>query len=184
MLSSFLFVLYPTWEFIQRIVFYYLWHHDFAFFILEEYCKRKGKEYNLCGCEKTCDNPSGSCAGQCKEGCFCKRGKVLNTQGECEANSNCGCIYKGKKYKVSPIRPCYLPWGARVAQWLEHSRPPMWPGFKSCVEVICGLSLLLHLYFVPRVFWGNSGFPLSSKTNISKFQFDGTGQVVLTSLTC
>ena len=156
----------------------------FCFFILEEYCKRKGKEYNLSGCEKTCDNPSGSCAGQCKEGCFCKRGKVLNTQGECEANSNCGCIYKGKKYKVSPIRPCYLPWGARVAQWLEHSRPPMWPGFKSCVEVICGLSLLLHLYFVPRVFWGNSGFPLSSKTNISKFQFDGTGQVVLTSLTC
>ena len=156
----------------------------FCFFILEEYCKRKGKEYNLCGCEKTCDNPSGSCAGQCKEGCFCKRGKVLNTQGECEANSNCGCIYKGKKYKVSPIRPCYLPWGAIVAQWLEHSRPPMWPGFKSCVEVICGLSLLLHLYFVPRVFGGNSGFPLSSKTNISKFQFDGTGQVVLTSLTC
>ena len=116
----------------------------FFYFILEEYCRRKGKEYNSCGCEKTCDNPSGSCAGQCKEGCFCKRGKVLNTQGICEANGNCGCIYKGKKYKVSPIRFCYLPWGARMAQW-EHSRPPMWPGFKSCVEVICGLSLLLDL---------------------------------------
>ena len=136
----------------------------FCFFILEEYCKRKGKEYNLSGCEKTCDNPSGSCAGQCKEGCFCKRGKVLNTQGECEANSNCGCIYKGKKYKVSPIRPYYLPWGARMAQWWEHL-PPHQCGLGSnpSVEVICGLSLLLDLYSVPRVFRGNSGFPLSSK---------------------
>ena len=78
------------------------------FFILEEYCERKGKEYNSCGCEKTCVNPSGSCS-PCKEGCFCKRGEILNSRGECEANSNCGCIYKGKEYKVSPIRPCDLP---------------------------------------------------------------------------
>ena len=81
----------------------------FCFFILEEYCERKGKEYNSCGCEKTCVNPSGSCSGSCKEACFCKRGEILNSRGECEANSNCGCIYNGKEYKVSPIRPCDLP---------------------------------------------------------------------------
>ena len=50
---------------------------------------------------------------------------------------------------------------------------PMWPGFKSrrrrhvWVEFVVG--------FLPcseRFFSGYSGFPLSSKTNISKFQFD------------
>ena len=136
----------------------------FCFFILEEYCERKGKEYNSCGCEKTCDNPSGSCTGQCKEGCFCKRGKVLNTQGECEANSNCGCIYKGKKYKVSPIRPCYLPWGARMAQWWEHLPPTnvAWvqiPASKSYVAwVCCWISTLLR-----EVFLGTPVFPSLQK---------------------
>ena len=38
--------------------------------------------------------------------------------------------------------------------------------------VICGLSLLLVLVPVPRVFSGYSGFPPFTKTNISKFQFD------------
>ena len=38
--------------------------------------------------------------------------------------------------------------------------------------VICGLSLLLVLVFAPRVFLRVLRFPLSSKTNISKFQFD------------
>ena len=53
--------------------------------------------------------------------------------------------------------------------------PPMWPGFESrtrrltCtwVEFVVG-SLLCS----ERFFSGYSGFPLSSKTNISKFQFD------------
>ena len=49
--------------------------------------------------------------------------------------------------------------------------PPMWPGFDSrtrrqmCVEFVsrpCS----------ERFFSGFSGFPLSSKTNTSKFQFD------------
>ena len=41
------------------------------------------------------------------------------------------------------------------------------------VEAICGLNLLLVLSFAPRGFFsGYSGFPLSSKTNASKFQFD------------
>ena len=39
--------------------------------------------------------------------------------------------------------------------------------------VICGLSLLLVPDLAPRGFFsGYSGFPLSSKTNIFKFQFD------------
>ena len=51
--------------------------------------------------------------------------------------------------------------------------PPMWPGFDSqtlrhmWVEFVVG-SLLCSEGF----FSGYSGFPLSAKTNISKFQFD------------
>ena len=51
--------------------------------------------------------------------------------------------------------------------------PPMWPGFKSrrrrhmSVEFVVG-----SLPCSERYFSGYSGFPLSSKTNISKFQFD------------
>ena len=47
------------------------------------------------------------------------------------------------------------------------------PGSIPGPGVICGLSLLLVLYSAPRGFFsGYSGFPLSSKTNTSKFQFD------------
>ena len=51
--------------------------------------------------------------------------------------------------------------------------PPMWPWFKSqrqhhmWVEFVVG-----SLPCSKRFFSGYSGFPLSSKTNISKFQFD------------
>ena len=51
--------------------------------------------------------------------------------------------------------------------------PPMWPGFDSrslChtwVEFVLGSRLCSEWFFS-----GYSGFPLSSKTNISKFQFD------------
>ena len=51
--------------------------------------------------------------------------------------------------------------------------PPMWPGFKSrrrhhmWVEFVFG-----SLPCSERFFSGYSDFPLSSKTNISKFQFD------------
>ena len=51
--------------------------------------------------------------------------------------------------------------------------PPLWPGFDSrtgrhmWVEFVVG-SLLCS----ERFFSGYSGFPLSAKTNISKFQFD------------
>ena len=51
--------------------------------------------------------------------------------------------------------------------------PPMWPGFDSrtrChtwVEFVVGSRPCSE-----RFFSGYSGFPLSSKTNISKFQFD------------
>ena len=51
--------------------------------------------------------------------------------------------------------------------------PPMWPGFDSrtrrhmWVEFVVGSRPCSM-----RFFSGCSGFPLSSKTNISKFQFD------------
>ena len=47
------------------------------------------------------------------------------------------------------------------------------PGSIPGLGVICGLSLLLVLVLSSeRFFSGYSGFPLSSKTNTSKFQFD------------
>ena len=57
--------------------------------------------------------------------------------------------------------------------WRSTRLPPMWPGFESWrrrhmwVEFVVG-SLLCS----ERFFSGYSGFPLSSKTNTSKFQFD------------
>ena len=46
-------------------------------------------------------------------------------------------------------------------------------GSNPGVDAICGLSLLLVLSLALRGFFsGYSDFPLSSKTNISKFQFD------------
>ena len=70
--------------------------------------------------------------------------------------------------------------GAGMAQgWRsdESARlPPMWPGFDSMwpgLGVICGMSLLLVLVLAPRGFSPGPPFFLpSSKTNISKFQFD------------
>ena len=69
-------------------------------------------------------------------------------------------------------------WWEAVEEKMAQSRgesarlPPMWPGFKSrrrrhmWVEFVVG-SLLCSEWF----FSGYSSFPLSSKTNISKFQF-------------
>ena len=46
-------------------------------------------------------------------------------------------------------------------------------GSNPGVNAICGLSLWLVLSLAPRGFSpGTPVFPLSSKTNISKFQFD------------
>ena len=47
------------------------------------------------------------------------------------------------------------------------------PGSNPGVDTICGLSLLLVLLLCSKRFIsGYSGFPISPKTNISKFQFD------------
>ena len=79
------------------------------------------------------------------------------------------CSFWGIYY----ITPHYL----RSKGWCSGERarlPPMWPGFKKSrcrrhmwVEFVVG-----SLPFSERFFSGYSGFPLSLKTNISKFQFD------------
>ena len=57
-----------------------------------------------------------------------------------------------------------------MAQWLSIRLPPMWPGsitglgVKMWVEFVVGSRPCSERFY--------SGFPLSSKTNISKFQFD------------
>ena len=51
--------------------------------------------------------------------------------------------------------------------------PPMWPGYKSRLQHHMWVeSVVGSLPCSERFFSGYSGFPLSSKTNISKFQFD------------
>ena len=68
-------------------------------------------------------------------------------------------------------RPC--PWEQGWHSSESSRLSPMWPGFKSrpqhhmWVEFVVG-----SLPCSKRFFSGYSGFPLSSKTNISKFHFN------------
>ena len=51
--------------------------------------------------------------------------------------------------------------------------PPMWPGFDSRTQRHIWIEFVVgSLLCSERFFSGYYGFPLSSKTNISKFQFD------------
>ena len=51
--------------------------------------------------------------------------------------------------------------------------PPMWPMFKSQRRRLMWVEFVVcSLPCSERFFFGYSGFPLSSETNISKFQFD------------
>ena len=79
----------------------------------------------------------------------------------------CCCYYIPTQYQPSPL-------GSKGWRSGESAHlPPMWLEFKSWrrghmwVEFVVG-SLLCS----ERFFSGYSSFPLSSKTNISKFQFD------------
>ena len=56
---------------------------------------------------------------------------------------------------------------------MSNRLPPMWPGFDS--QTWCHMWVEFVVGSRPcseRVFSGYSGFPISSKPNISKFQFD------------
>ena len=84
----------------------------------------------------------------------------------------CCCYYIPTQYQPSPL-------GSKGWRSGESAHlPPVWPGFKSRRRRICGLSLLLVEFVVgsflcsERFFSRYSGFPFSSKPNISKFQFD------------
>ena len=69
----------------------------------------------------------------------------------------------------SPIRG-----GSRGWHNGESARlPPMWPRYKSRLRHHMWAESVVHsLPCSKRFFFGYSGFPHSSKTNISKFQFD------------
>ena len=59
-------------------------------------------EYTDCGspCQKTCsskENPA--CVEKCVEGCFCKKGLVLDGD-RCVKPEQCGCEMQGVYYKV------------------------------------------------------------------------------------
>ena len=70
----------------------------------------------------------------------------------------------------------YLDDGAETCDLIggESSRlPPMWPGFETwCQRHMLADFLVGSLLCSERFFSGYSGFPLSLKTNVSKFQFD------------
>ena len=70
--------------------------------------------------------------------------------------------------------PHYIIGGARVVQWWEHS--PLTNIARLQIPAstpYVGWVLLLVFSLAPRGFFsGYSGFPLLSKTNISKFQLD------------
>ena len=70
------------------------------------------------------------------------------------------------------ITPHYL--GSKGWCSGESARlPPMWPGFRSqCRRHMWVEFVLGSLLCSERFFSAYSGFPLSSKSNISKFQFD------------
>ena len=53
----------------------------------------------------------------------------------------------------------------------ESARPSMFPGFDSGPVPYAG-EFVVGSHLAPRVFSGFSSFPSSTKTNISKFQFD------------
>jgi len=85
-----------------------------------------------------------------------------------------GCCCSGIHLLARPGDEYHLLSGEQRWRSGESTRlPPMWPGFESrrqrhmWVEFVVG-----SLPFSERFFCGYSGFPLSSKTNISKFQFD------------
>ena len=73
--------------------------------------------------------------------------------------------------KFFPFLPNPNPYPTAVVRALASHQ--CGPGSIPGPGVICGLSLLLVLVLAPIGFFsGFSGFPLSSKTNISKFQFN------------
>ena len=78
---------------------------------------------------------------------------------------------------------CWVCWGPRAVCWGARDGAVVralashqsGPGSNPGIDDICGLSLLLVLsfsYYSKRFFSGYSGFSPSSKTNISKFQFN------------
>ena len=63
--------------------------------------------------------------------------------------------------------------------------PPMWPGFDSRTRRQMWVGFVVHYHpYSERFFSGYSGFPLSSKTNISKFQHFQGRTLIGVSLCC
>ena len=69
-------------------------------FTLIPECDGPNTAYN--NCEPGCNNPTclkpriikTYCRGNCRSGCFCKRGYILDHTGQCILKENCPCKYK------------------------------------------------------------------------------------------
>ena len=66
----------------------------------------------------------------------------------------------------------FYAWGTGMVQWCGRSPPTNVARVQFQPSAICGLSLLLVLALLQGFFSGFSGFPPSTATNMSKFQFD------------
>ena len=100
----------------------------------------------------------------------CTTGRVMDTTDSIVHTTNRNNV----KMRVSLWNAKYQYLGEQGWRSGESARlPPMWPGFKSrrrrhmWVEFVVGSPPCSE-----RFFSRYTGFPLSSKTNISKFQFD------------
>ena len=64
-------------------------------------------------------------------------------------------------------------WGSGMAQWWRTCLPPLWPGFDSLSQHHKWVAFVVGSFpYSERFFSRYPGFLLSSKTNVSKFQFN------------
>ena len=86
-----------------------------------------------------------------------------------------GCVLLGKVFGIGIQNCVYIVDGKREQGWRsgESARfPPVSPGFSSQTRRHMWVEFVVGSLLAPGGFSPVLRFPLSSKTNISKFQFD------------
>ena len=102
--------------------------------------------------------------------------RMLDVPKEKQTDQHVKVCKKGQHWWIKILLLTGWWWGTRdgaVVRALASPTNVAWVHIPVSTPNVGILSLLLVLSFAPRGFFsGYSGFPLSSKTNISKFQFD------------
>ena len=111
-----------------------------------------------------------SCLARAQEReCNCTESKYRTVSRICSETSDGKAMFLFR-FTIGPTSR----YGEQGCHSGENTRlPTMWPEFDfGPLSCISGSSLLLVLALLRGIFSRFSGFPLSTKTNISKFQFD------------